>query len=180
MARLNWSQINLRDGLLHVPSGKGDKEGFIGLMPRATEFFAEWKERCAHDLGAVPTTHPVLPTLRPPGVQLGWDPDKSTLWWDRPAKVWVGQKTPPTTPYRHCSESVIQARVHEAGRRIGIPELAPHDLRRSCAGLLEHAGVSLQVISGHLRHSNLNTTQVYLDSRPEKRAAAMAAVAIGF
>jgi hypothetical protein len=40
--------------------------------------------------------------------------------------------------------------------------------------------VPVQVISGHLRHSNLNTTQIYLDNRPEKRAAAMASVAIGF
>lgn len=53
--------------------------------------------------------------------------------------------------------------VNKYGARIGIPELAPHDLRRTYAQLGYEAGVPITQISTLLGHSNVATTQKYLD-----------------
>jgi integrase len=53
--------------------------------------------------------------------------------------------------------------VNKYGARIGIPELAPHDLRRTYAQLGYEAGVPLTQISVLLGHANVATTQKYLN-----------------
>lgn len=53
--------------------------------------------------------------------------------------------------------------VRKAGAKIGKSELAPHDLRRSYAQLGYEAGVPITQISTLLGHSNIATTQRYLD-----------------
>ena len=49
------------------------------------------------------------------------------------------------------------------GRRIGKPELAPHDLRRTYAQLGYEAGVPVTQISTLLGHASLETTMRYLN-----------------
>lgn len=53
--------------------------------------------------------------------------------------------------------------VNKYGKRIGIDELAPHDLRRTFAQLAYEAGVPITQISTLLGHSNVATTQRYLN-----------------
>ena len=53
--------------------------------------------------------------------------------------------------------------VNRYGKAIGIPELAPHDLRRTYAQLGYEAGVTITQISTLLGHANVATTQKYLD-----------------
>ena len=53
--------------------------------------------------------------------------------------------------------------VNKYGDKIGIPGLAPHDLRRTYAQLGYEAGVPLTQISTLLGHSSVSTTQKYLD-----------------
>lgn len=53
--------------------------------------------------------------------------------------------------------------VAVAGAAIGKPELAPHDLRRTYAQLGYEAGVPITQISKLLGHSNVATTQRYLN-----------------
>jgi len=53
--------------------------------------------------------------------------------------------------------------VRAAGKEIGKPDLAPHDLRRSFAELGKEAGVDIAQISTLLGHSSLSTTQRYLN-----------------
>lgn len=53
--------------------------------------------------------------------------------------------------------------VNRYGKAIGIPELAPHDLRRTYAQLGYEAGVPITQISTLLGHANVATTQKYLD-----------------
>lgn len=53
--------------------------------------------------------------------------------------------------------------VSRYGEKIGIPELAPHDLRRTYAQLGYEAGVPITQISTLLGHSSVATTQKYLD-----------------
>jgi site-specific recombinase XerD len=53
--------------------------------------------------------------------------------------------------------------VSRYGAQIGIPELAPHDLRRTYAQLGYEAGVPITQISTLLGHADIRTTQKYLD-----------------
>jgi integrase len=53
--------------------------------------------------------------------------------------------------------------TNKYGARIGIPELAPHDLRRTYAQLGFENGVPLPQLSTLLGHSSVSTTQRYLN-----------------
>lgn len=53
--------------------------------------------------------------------------------------------------------------VQKAGDKIGKPDLAPHDLRRTYAQLGYEAGVSITQISTLLGHSTVAVTQRYLN-----------------
>lgn len=53
--------------------------------------------------------------------------------------------------------------VNKYGCKIGVPQLAPHDLRRTYAQLGYEAGVPITQISTLLGHANIATTQKYLD-----------------
>jgi integrase len=53
--------------------------------------------------------------------------------------------------------------VRKYGVLIGIPELAPHDLRRTYAHLGYNAGIPITQIKELLGHASLTTTQKYLD-----------------
>ena len=53
--------------------------------------------------------------------------------------------------------------VQKHGADIGIPELAPHDLRRTYAQIGYDAGVPITQISILLGHANVTTTQRYLN-----------------
>ena len=53
--------------------------------------------------------------------------------------------------------------VRKYGEKIGLPELAPHDLRRTYAQLGYEAGVPITQISTLLGHSSVSTTQKYLN-----------------
>jgi len=53
--------------------------------------------------------------------------------------------------------------VNKYGNRIGVPDLAPHDLRRTYAQLGFEAGVAITQVSKLLGHANVATTQRYLN-----------------
>ena len=55
--------------------------------------------------------------------------------------------------------------VREYASRIGVPNLAPHDLRRTCAKLCRSAGGDLEQIQFLLGHASVQTTERYLGSR---------------
>ena len=53
--------------------------------------------------------------------------------------------------------------VRKYGKLIGVPGLAPHDLRRTYAHLGYQAGVPITQIKELLGHASVATTQRYLD-----------------
>lgn len=50
-------------------------------------------------------------------------------------------------------------------KQVGIPKLAPHDLRRTCAKLCRVAGGDLEQIQLLLGHASIQTTEQYLGTR---------------
>ena len=58
-----------------------------------------------------------------------------------------------------------------SAKEAGIPDLAPHDLRRTCAKLCRQEGGELEQIQALLGHEDLSTTAAYLNSTQDIRNA---------
>jgi integrase len=69
------------------------------------------------------------------------------------------------------SEKAIWHVVKGSASKAGIPALAPHDLRRTCARLCRSAGGELDQIQLLLGHVSIQTTEQYLGSRQRIRSA---------
>jgi site-specific recombinase XerD len=61
--------------------------------------------------------------------------------------------------------------VKAAAKRSGIPNLAPHDLRSTCARLCHLAGGELEQIQFLLGHVSVQTTERYLGCKQKLRNA---------
>jgi site-specific recombinase XerD len=79
----------------------------------------------------------------------------------RPGKIWGDGITP----------KAIWHIVKAAAKRAGIKDLAPHDLRRTCARLCHLAGGELEQIQFLLGHASVQTTERYLGCKQRIRGA---------
>lgn len=153
IAGLRWSDFSEDFSRVQI-IGKGEKPATVGIGPALQRELTEW--RAVAPEGAVA----VFPSAR-----WAWDPDDGTrrrrVDWDAP-----------------LAYHGILYSVGAAGRRAGH-RFAPHDMRRSFAGLLEAKGVAAADISRAMRHSNLGTTSRYLDRNPNKAVAVTANLTIG-
>jgi integrase len=75
-------------------------------------------------------------------------------------RVWRGGKV--TT--QSITDRAVWMIVQQAARRAGLSKVSPHDLRRSFARGAYEAGVSFELIRQTLGHSNIATTERYVNS----------------
>jgi integrase len=64
-------------------------------------------------------------------------------------------------------EKVVWQMVQQYAEVVGIPGLAPHDLRRTCAKLCRAAGGELEQIQMLLGHASVQTTERYLGTKQD-------------
>ena len=76
-----------------------------------------------------------------------------------------------TTWGEGLTEKAVWHIVKEAARGVGVPKLAPHDLRRTCARLCHAAGGELEQIQFLLGHISVQTTERYLGCKQRIRSA---------
>ena len=69
------------------------------------------------------------------------------------------------------SAKVIWQVVRQEAQNAGIPQLAPHDLRRTCARLCHVAGGELEQIQFLLGHVSVQTTERYLGCKQKLQQA---------
>ena len=69
------------------------------------------------------------------------------------------------------TEKVVWHVVKEYAAKLGVPKLAPHDLRRSCAHLCHESGGKLEQIQFLLGHVSVKTTEKYLGCKQHLRNA---------
>ena len=62
------------------------------------------------------------------------------------------------------SPSAVRLIVRHYCARIGLPEVWPHDLRRTLARLSRDGGAPLEVVQATLGHASVQTTERYLGS----------------
>jgi integrase len=68
------------------------------------------------------------------------------------------------------SAAAVRDIVRKRGRMIGIPDLAPHDLRRTFARLSREGGAPLETIQHALGHASVQTTERYTRTGLEANA----------
>ena len=64
-------------------------------------------------------------------------------------------------------EKVVWQMLREYATQLGIPGLAPHDLRRTCAKLCRAADGELEQIQMLLGHASVQTTERYLGTKQD-------------
>jgi len=69
------------------------------------------------------------------------------------------------------TEKVVWHVMEEYAGRLGIPKLAPHDLRRSCARFCHDSGGELEQIQFILGHVSVQTAEKYLEYKQRLRGA---------
>lgn len=74
-------------------------------------------------------------------------------------------------PSRGFTPKVIWEVVKRVALRCGLPDVAPHDLRRTCARLCHVAGGELEQIQFLLGHVSVQTTERYLGCKQRLRNA---------
>jgi integrase len=86
------------------------------------------------------------------------------------AKFWILSKGL-RSAYDNSSLTIQVAIVKVAAKRADIKNLAPHDLRRTCARLCHLAGGELEQIQFLLGHASVQTTEHYLGCKQKLRHA---------
>jgi site-specific recombinase XerD len=69
------------------------------------------------------------------------------------------------------TDRVVWHVIKDYAAKLGLPQLAPHDLRRSCARLCHVAGGELEQIQFLLGHISVQTTEKYLGCKQQIRNA---------
>jgi integrase len=64
-------------------------------------------------------------------------------------------------------EKVVWQMLRQLAADLGIPGIAPHDLRRTCAKLCRAAGGELEQIQMLLGHASVQTTERYLGTKQD-------------
>jgi integrase len=147
ICNLRWADLDLGARRL-TGIGKGEKPFTIGLTGALTETLEKWQA----DSSAAGAHSPVLPTTHRQweSGERSWE-DELVVRWEEPLGI-----------------NGARSAVARAGQRAGIQALAPHDMRRTLAGILDADGVPITEIRDVLRHSSVATTERYLQSSPHR------------
>jgi integrase len=140
---LRWRHVDLPGDWL-IFAGKGARPDRLAMAPQLADALDRWQDRIITEVGPAIADVPVAPALR------------------------AGRGTDTYIPARRprLGREGVRRIVRARGAEIGIPDLRPHDRRRTLAGVLDARGVPVQDIRLVLRHHYLNTTQTYLADNP--------------
>jgi integrase len=148
---LTWDKFDNDLRVLHL-TVKGGKQTHKGVPAQLRSRLEQWKQQAPVDAVAV------LPGIK----WLSFPEPSMRIDWSRP----LGRT------------GVVKA-VNTAGERIGV-HLAPHDMRRTCAAIMEAQGAPVTKIQRALDHSNVGTTSIYLDQNPNRTIEATEGANIAF
>ena len=150
---LRWKDVDLAEECIWV-LGKGGKRAPVPIYDGLIRELTIWRTRYVEGLGHDQLDElPLIPKLRSHYAGgIGSERVRITeIAWGQPIK----------TP------KVITHVLENRGAALGI-KMAPHDLRRSFAGILKDQGMDDEEIRRHLRHDNTKTTRIYLEDKPER------------
>lgn len=149
--QLRWSRFSTDLKQLRL-TGKGQKMVVLGVPAQLARELSAWRQE------APAGTDTVIPGYR----IINLPHREESLDWD--------------SPMQRCGIGRV---VKACGERCGVP-LAPHDLRRSFAGLLESKGTPVTDIQRAMRHESVGTTSIYLDKNPRRTVAVTEGLTIDY
>lgn len=160
LIRVRWSDVDFSSGahgIVHVVR-KGGKPAQVPLNPAAERLLFEWRAAFIEAVGEDISGLRILPQVRQCIVRYvaGQPVREERMTWNRGI----------------TDQSTVRLIVLGRAAAVGIDHLAPHDLRRSFAGILEDAGTDMRDIQAALGHEQLATTERYLKQRTKLAAAA--------
>lgn len=138
---------------------KGGKPGVALLNEAARRELFAWRSSFVEAVGEDIDGLRVIPQVH--FVTVGHPLARPRVW--RIDTIWTRGITSGNTV-----RNIVRARAEAAG----ITHLAPHDLRRSYAGMMEDLGADLRDIQAGLGHAHLATTERYLKQRTKLAPAA--------
>lgn len=145
-AEMKIADINENKIVVH---GKGDKYRMVYLTAKAQlaigNFLKVRKDKSPY---LFPGSQQMLTCTRK-GVPLS----KYHEWWKCPELVSTNQR----------DAGSIEAVIRKIGKRAGVENCHPHRFRRTGATMALRAGMPLMEVSQILGHTNVGTTQIYLD-----------------
>lgn len=161
LIRVRWDDVDFaagEHGILRVIR-KGGYGAEVNLNPASRRLLFEWRAQFVEAAGPAIGGLRIIPQTK--SVSVG-APHVSR---EREVKiVWRRGVT---------SGSSVRKILLKRATELGL-HLAPHDLRRSFAGILEDAGTPMREIQAALGHKHLATTERYLKQRTKLPAAAEA------
>lgn len=161
LIRVRWRDVDFssgRHGVIHTVR-KGGKPAQVPVNPAARKLLFEWRGRFVEAVGEEIGDLRIIPQIRTVSPYGPRDPRREVV------TSWTRGLT---------TSASVQQIVARRARAAGIDHLAPHDLRRSFAGMLEDAGTDMRDIQQALGHAHLMTTERYLKQRSQLPAAAEA------
>jgi integrase len=157
ISRLRWRDVDLGGGWLRF-TGKGDKPATVTMPEQLRVELIAWRAVVLAAFGALDDIPVVCTVAFPAGVYVTGAARALT-------RASVGPNG-------------IARIVHDRGTLIGVPDLRPHDLRRTLAGMLDEQGTRLQDVRLVLRHERLATTEAYLADNPRRVERRMRALTL--
>jgi len=166
LANLRWKDVNFDHKEITLV-GKGDKLATVAVTANTFGYLADWHAQCAVDIGRKPHDECLIPPIQNHGVH---DPETGG-WTDERNTVRSWSKNP-------VSSTSIAKICQRASERTGI-NFAPHDMRRTFAGLLFEK-VDIYQLKNAMRHSDVGVTERYLQTRPDSAAQATREAGLDF
>lgn len=156
---LNWGDMNLLDHQATLV-GKGGKLAKVHLPQATVDALLLWKAEYKFYVATrLLDDAPVIVSMQRTTDFYG--SDTITPRW--------GERATGKTVYRICQK---------VSKRVGIP-FAPHDMRRTFAGLV-HNRTDIETVSAALRHSSLAVTERYLEKRQDSAYQATKGLDLGY
>ena len=135
--------------------GKGQKDRFVYLNAKAMlaieSYLVKRKDKNPY---LFPKGSGVADEKRP-----GY---KSYQWWEQEEFIKEG----------HMIAGSVEGIMRKLANRAGVEKANPHKMRRTCATMALRRGMPIEQVSRMLGHTELTTTQIYLDLSEDELAQA--------
>ncbi len=158
---LRWEAVNFDRKEISLV-GKGDKIAVVSISKNTLVRLVDWHSECAADISARPHDHAVMAPFI--NEAAGINPETGSFVAERSVRAgWEREGISNTTI----------GRVTRKYSKLSGLTFTPHDMRRTFCGLLKETGLDIYQVSKAMRHSDVSTTERYLQTRPDAAAQAV-------
>ena len=153
---LRWSQVNFDRREISLV-GKGDKIAVVTITKNTYGYLMDLYGQTALALGRPPHDETVISRINQHG-----DFDYETGTWKK-SRIWEIDYTGEPISVTSCG------RICKKYSKLTDIKFAPHDMRRTFAGLMFEK-VDIYQLKEAMRHTDVSTTERYLQGRPDGAA----------